>query len=207
MARAKITPNPPPPINYKSLYRWAPDSLLAETSKITSFKDIKAYKDGESSEKLCIFVKEHDKFVKVLPYREGEPVCIDESADPEDPFFFMYSTVFKRLKLRLPLIGFKRVLLTEVNVAPAQLHPTSWTFVKAFSILCNNFGHTPSVDVFLYFFEAKSPGKKLWMSFNGFAGRVLLSLFQQSYKGFKGMFFKIQCSKFDPTLLDGFPLY
>jgi len=45
------------------------------------------------------------------------------------------------------------------------------------------------------------------MSFNGIARRVLLSLFQQSYKGFKGKFFKIRCSKFDPTLLDGFPLY
>ena len=63
------------------------------------------------------------------------------------------------------------------------------------------------MDVFLYFFEAKSPGKKLWMSFNGVAGRVLLSLFQQLYKGFKGKFFKIRCSKFDPTLLDKFPLY
>ena len=90
----------------------------------------------------------------------------------------MYSTTFKRLKLRLPFIGFERALLIEVNVAPAQLHPNSWEFVRAFSFLCNHFGHTPSVDVFLYFFEAKNPGKKLWMSFNGIAGRVLLSLFQ-----------------------------
>ena len=63
------------------------------------------------------------------------------------------------------------------------------------------------MDVFLYFFEAKNLGKKLWMSFNEVAGRVLLSLFQKSYKGFKGKFFKICCSKFDPTLLDGFSLY
>ena len=45
------------------------------------------------------------------------------------------------------------------------------------------------------------------MSFNGVAGRVLLTLFQHSYKSFKGKFFKIRCSKSDPTLLDGFPLY
>jgi len=63
------------------------------------------------------------------------------------------------------------------------------------------------VDVFLYFFEAKSPGKKLWVSFNGVVGRVLFTLFQQSYKGFKGEFFKIRCNKNDLTLLDGFPLY
>ena len=36
---------------------------------------------------------------------------------------------------------------------------------------------TPSVDFFLYFFEAKNPDKRLWLSFNGVAGRVLLTLF------------------------------
>ena len=39
------------------------------------------------------------------------------------------------------------------------------------------------------------------------AGRVLLTLFQQSYKGFKGKFFRVCCTAHDPTLLDGFPLY
>jgi len=79
--------------------------------------------------------------------------------------------------------------------------------VQAFAILYNHFGHTPSVDVFLFFFEVKNLGKRLWMSFNRVAGRVLLTLFQQSYKGFKKKFFKICCSKHDLTLLDGFPLY
>jgi len=63
------------------------------------------------------------------------------------------------------------------------------------------------VEVFLYFFEAKRPGRQLWVSFNGVAGRVLLTLFQQSYKGLKGKFFKIRYNDNDPTLMDGFPLY
>jgi len=145
--------------------------------------------------------------MKVVPYRIGEPVCSYESSDPEGPFCFIYSTVFERLTLHLPYTDFERALLTEVNVVAAQLHPNNWAFVRAFSILCDHFGRTPSMDVFLYFFEAKSPGKKLWVSFNGVVGRVLLILFQKSYKGFKGKFFKIRCSKFDPTLLVGFPLY
>jgi len=74
-------------------------------------------------------------------------------------------------------------------------------------MLCHYFGHLPSVDVFLYFFKAKNPGQKLWVSFNGITGRVLLTLFQQSYKGFKGKFFKIHCNANDPSLLGGFPLY
>jgi len=63
------------------------------------------------------------------------------------------------------------------------------------------------MEVFLYFFEAKRLGRQLWVSFNEVAGRALLSLFQQSYKGFKGKFLKIHCNKRDPTLLDGFLLY
>jgi len=207
MARTKTTPNPPPPINYKALYHWALDSLLAENSQINTFKDINEYKKSEYDEKFHVFGREHDLYVKVLPCKEGEPVCVDDRASPEEPLFFMYAITFKRLKLRLPFTGFERALLTEVNVALAQLHPNSWAFVWAFAVLCNHFGHTPSMDVFLYFFEAKSPGKKLWMSFNGVVGRVLLTLFQQSYKGFKGKFFKICCNKHDRTLLDGFPLY
>jgi len=156
---------------------------MAETSQINTFKDIDAYKEGEADEKFQVFGRELDIYVKVLPCKEGEPVCVDDCASPEEPFLFMYAIVFKRLKLRLPFTGFEHALLTEVNVAPAQLHPNSWVVVWAFAILCNNFGHTPSVDVFLYFFEAKSPGRKLWMSFNGVVGRVLLTLFQQSYKG------------------------
>jgi len=119
MARTKVTSNPHPPVDYKALYRWAPNDLLAETSQITSFKAIDTYKESEFDEKFRIFGRELDIYVKVLPYKEGEPVCVDGRASPEEPFFFMYAIVFKWIKLRLPFTGFKRALLTEVNVDPA----------------------------------------------------------------------------------------
>jgi len=206
MARTKTNLNPPPPVNYQALYRWAPEALLAETSQLNTHEDINTYKQSESQDKFHVFGKELDVYLKVLPCKKGVPMCVDDRADPNEPFFFMYTMVFKRLKLHLPFTGFERALLTEVNVAPAQLHPNSWAFVRAFVILCNYLGHPPSVDVFLYFFEAKNPGKKLWLSFNGVEGRVLLTLFQQSYKGFKRKFLKICSSIHGPTLLDGFPM-
>ena len=63
------------------------------------------------------------------------------------------------------------------------------------------------MDVFLHFFEAKSTRKNLWVSFSGIAGRIILTLFQQSYKGFRGKFFRVCSSEADPTALDDFPLY
>ena len=126
MARTKTTLNPHPPVNYKALYHWAPNELLAETSKYTSNEDVITYKEGEADEKCRVFGREHDAYVSVLPCEKGEPVCADDCVNPTGgPFFFMYSTIFKRVKLCLPLTGFERALLTEVNLAPAQLHPNS----------------------------------------------------------------------------------
>jgi len=63
------------------------------------------------------------------------------------------------------------------------------------------------VDVFLYLFEGKNPGDHLWVNLNGVAGRSILSIFQQSYKDWKGKFVCVCCNDQDPTLLDGFPSY
>jgi len=107
--------------------------------------------------------------------------------------------------MRLPFTSFERELLTEVNVAPAQLHPNNWAFIKAFGILFSYFGCYPPVDVFLHFFEAKSPGKNLRVSFSGITGRIILTLFQQSYKGFRGKFFRVCSSKLIPLPSTDFP--
>jgi len=64
-------------------------------------------------------------------------VCCDESLDLEGPFCFFYAVVFKKVLLCLPLSVFEKELLTELNVAPAHLHPNSWAFVHAFTILCS----------------------------------------------------------------------
>jgi len=207
MARTKTTSNPPPNANYKEMYPWTSTELLAETSTLTSIADWRAHLDSEPEFKGRAFGRERDVYVLVRPCVEGEPVCVDHRANEGEPFFFFYQTVFKRIRQRLPFTSFERELLTKVNVAPAQLYPNSWAFVRAFSILCNHFCHPPSADVFLHFFEAKNPGKNLWVSFSGVTGRVILTLFQQSYKGFKRKFFRVCCIEHDLTLLDGFPLY
>jgi len=181
--------------------------LLAETSILTSIADWRAHLDSEPEFRGRASGRRSDAYISVRPYARGEPMCVDSRANEGEPFFFFYQTIFKRIRQCLPFNSFKRELLTDISVGPAQLHPNSWAFIRAFSILCNYFGHAPFVDVFLYFFKAKNPGKNLWVSFSGVTGRVILTLFQQSYKGFKGKFFKVCCSEHDRIVLDGFPLY
>ena len=79
--------------------------------------------------------------------------------------------------------------------------------MRAFQIIYAHLGLPTSVDVFLFLFEAKNPGDRLWISLNEIAGRSILSIFQQSYKDWKGKFVKVCQNNQDPSLLDGFPLY
>jgi len=145
--------------------------------------------------------------VAIRPCLPGEPFCVDDAGNNGHPFCFIYTTAFKKVKLRFPFTRFERELLTELHIAPAQLHPNGWAFVRAYQIICAHLGHPASVDVFLFLFEAKNPGDCLWVSLNGIAGRFILSIFQQSYKDWKGKFVHVCCNDRDPTLLDGFPLY
>jgi len=89
---------------------------------------------------------------------------------PPHKFTYMYITLFKKLRLRLPFNTFEKELLTLLNESHCQLHPNNWAFICAFQVLCTHFGITPSANMFLYFFELKAPHKQLWASLNGVGG-------------------------------------
>jgi len=131
-------------MDYSFAYPWAKKELLTETSYYTTRLCIGELRDGG-----CVLSKKHEGFVKTIECKEGEPICCDESSDPDGPFCSFYATFFKKVLLRLPLSIFEKELLTNLNVAPAQLHPNSWTFIRAFVILCSQLEISPTVEVFL----------------------------------------------------------
>ena len=141
-------------MDYWTMYPWAPENLLEETSIYTTSEQIMLYMKSERPKK-CILGRENSKGLKLVPCKEDKPICCDESLDPDGPFCYFYTTIFKKVLLRLPLYNFEKELFTKTNVAPAQSHPNSWAFVWGFSILCTHFGLLPFVEAFLYFFEAK----------------------------------------------------
>ena len=102
MARTKMTANPPPPrVNHRALYPWAPDELLDEHSSLVSTK---AWRDrvGEpNTYDHCAFAKRHDDDIAALPCTLGEPLCGDERANNGVSFFYFYQVVFKRGALAL----------------------------------------------------------------------------------------------------------
>ena len=108
MARTKTTSNPPPNVDYKALYPWASADLLAETSRLTSIEDVRKHQEEETDPKGRVFGRESDAYVSVRPCAKGETVCVDDRANAGEPFFFLYVTIIKRIKLYLPLTRFER---------------------------------------------------------------------------------------------------
>ena len=85
------------------MYHWALENLLEETSIYTSHEQIVTYMKSERPKK-CIFGREHDKALKFFPCREDEPVCCEESSNPDGPFCYFYATVFKKSSLSLTFV-------------------------------------------------------------------------------------------------------
>jgi len=188
--------------SYDTQYPWASLALKRETSGFCSERRIRFFRDKQA---LC---KGDENDVNVGLCELDEPVCRDGRLPPLQTFTFIYATLFERLGLRFPFNEFEKGLLTLLNVAPAQLHPNSWAFIRAFQILCGSLEIRPTPAMFLYFFELKSSSsRQLWASLNGASGRGLFTLSQSSLNGFKGIFVKVMAPTHNPTLLEGFPLY
>lgn len=140
------------------------------------------------------------------PCYPKEPICKD-GRNENTPFYYSYTIVFSELGVRLPLDPFEKELLSTINIAPAQLHPNSWAFVRAFHILCTHLGIVPSTNMFFYFFESKTSGCSSWTFISTFNNRVLVTEYQSSYKHFKRKLLKICSSPNRPNILEGFHLY
>ncbi|RDX83019.1 hypothetical protein CR513_36118, partial [Mucuna pruriens] len=96
-----------------------------------------------------------------------------------------------KLGIKLPFTHFERAVLHALNVAPTQLHPNSWAFVRAFELLCEDLGKAPTLGVFFWFFSPRKTDRVGWTSLSNKAKRKLLRSFLECYKTFKDRFFRV----------------
>ncbi|RDY10135.1 hypothetical protein CR513_05389, partial [Mucuna pruriens] len=138
--------------------------------------------------------------VLVSPCRHGESVSTIPTAGGK-PYFYLYDTLHSKLGVKLPFTHFERAILQALNVAPTQLYPNSWAFVRAFELLCEDLGKAPSLGVFFWFFSLQKTDKVGWTSLSNRPKRKLFKPFLESYKSFKTWFFKVIPSDSRPNLL------
>ena len=74
-------------------------------------------------------------------------------------YFYFYSGVIEDFKIRIPFTDFESDLLKTLYVAPSQLHPNGYGFTKAFELVCETMDITPTLGLFLSFFDLKGAEK------------------------------------------------
>jgi len=106
-------------------------------------------------------------------------------------FTYVYEFLFKEYQINFSLSDFEAGMLTIMNIAPSQLHPNSWAFLKCFEILCGHLGFEPLVSVFMYFYQVKFGKFVGWVSLSAAYDGSLFTLYNSSCKHFKIKFFKL----------------
>jgi hypothetical protein len=94
---------------------------------------------------------------------EGEFVTSVNIQEPS--FFYMYTSLITQFNLFFPFTEFESLMLRTLNVAPIQLHPNSWAFIKAFELACLGLEiDHPSIAVFFSFYQIKNLAPKFSVS-------------------------------------------
>jgi hypothetical protein len=122
---------------------------------------------------------------------EDEYVTFVHTTEPV--FFYMYTNFIRNFHLYFPFIDFQTSMLRALNIAPTQLSPNSWSFIKAFELVC--FGLDilePSVAVFFSFYHLKSLSPNSIVSLSAQPNRDLFSLYSSNYKNYKDTFVHVR---------------
>ncbi|MED6203646.1 hypothetical protein PIB30_001344 [Stylosanthes scabra] len=188
MARGDISVMP---ANVPEDMDWVEDVVLLSKSVV----DEELLASFREAHAVCSTVEEESKYELVAPTSK-ERVCYYNLGHPEERhFIYMYECLFSKLAVRVPFTQFEQDVLFECRVAPTQLHPNSWGFMKAFQSVCWYLQLDLSLRAFLYFFHLTRPfsqKKSRWASFRAREGRRIFSLYEESFYDFKNYYFKVR---------------
>jgi hypothetical protein len=189
-----------------------PDSVAEEVRQSSIYDDynniFKLYE--------CLTKPSRKGFFDIFPCEKGEFVYHSPSNPRTEYYTYVYECFFEKLEVRLPFIYFQCEILRILNVAPTQLHPGAWSFIRSFEVICHGVGFSPSAYVFFSFFLAKKSTNNSWVCMSNFSGRRLVIPYYASWKGihaFKEKFFRVRPGPNYPRLFHDesgdplFPLY
>ncbi|GAU32709.1 hypothetical protein TSUD_101300 [Trifolium subterraneum] len=137
--------------------------------------------------------------VVIDPIALGEFVTTVNEQEPH--YFYMYTHVLQTLHLWLPFNSFECQILRVMNVAPYQLHPNSWAFLKAFQVACEGPGLVPTVGVFFCFFHVKNVSPHSLISISSQPNKGRFSLYASNIKSYRDTFVRFRCGEGFPELM------
>jgi len=133
------------------------------------------------------------------------------SSFPVD-FFLMYARVMKDSCIVIPFDDLCSDVLRFLNIAPTQLHPNGWAYLRAFQFVCSALAITPTIPLFFTHYSTRPSNKVGWLSLISQSRNCLFKPYSSSYKHFKDTFVKIAFGEVGREyIFDGevprFPLY
>ncbi|KAK7268865.1 hypothetical protein RIF29_21574 [Crotalaria pallida] len=128
---------------------------------------------------------------EVLPCSENDRTC----SQTDNNSFFFYTDLIHNLGVTLPFTDLEMRVLNELGLAPSQLHPNTWSFLRAFQKYCRARNLVCTVRLFLWTYNPFVNNKdgvtgRLWVSAKARAHCGLFGMFSESWKHFKPKFFK-----------------
>jgi hypothetical protein len=118
-----------------------------------------------------LFSSGREEDVIIEPCRKGEKVCILLPDGVPSHIFYTYSHVLEDLNVKIPFTDFECEILKFLNVAPTQIHPNSWAFIRGFEILAKGKGFEPTVGEFCSFYRTKGVDEGTWVSITVHPGK------------------------------------
>ncbi|GAU33359.1 hypothetical protein TSUD_364840 [Trifolium subterraneum] len=137
--------------------------------------------------------------VVIDPVALGEFVTTINEQEPH--YFYMYTHLLQTLHLWLPFNFFECQVLRVMNVAPCQLHPNSWAFLKAFQVACEGLDLVPTAGVFFSFFHVKNVSPHSLISINSQPNKGRFSLYASNFKNYRDTFLCFRCGEGFPELM------
>jgi len=190
---------------------WANPEVLSTLSRIRH-----AVEEAELNQAL-VLVKPSpegvpDRSYNIAKVGVDERIC-SKAREGSTSFIMMYEALFTRIGVYLPFTDFEIGVLNLLEVAPSQLHPNAWGFMKAFQKFCwvQDWPYSPLL--FLSMWKPYCAKKNYWVSLRQVKEGSYFSAFEESFKDFKEEYFKIYpASGTHPFWLDQnnqplFPLY
>lgn len=183
------------------------EEVRVEYSLYTNVPDVNLFRS-----KFNISSTGHEEDVVVLlSCDEDERVCDQETSGEQDESYLMYMAVLEEFGVKIPFTSLEMDVLKFLNVAPSQIRPNSWAFIRGFEILCKALSLEPSVGVFFHFYGTKDVNKGTWISIGAHAGKRLFPPYASNFKKeWRDSFARIQgapeCSTAS-ILVDGKPKF
>ncbi|MED6201998.1 hypothetical protein PIB30_100937 [Stylosanthes scabra] len=166
---------------------WVDDAVLGAKSVV----------DEEFIKYFCQHHRYRVGSVEGKKYRVIAPGPEDRACyvDPEgESCIFLYEPIFTKVGIRVSFSEFEIGVLNECEIAPSQIHPNSWGFIRAYEIVCHEFGFPTSLGVFFYLFKLTKPfskDKQQWLSLRAHQGRKVFEMNEESVRDFKNLYLKI----------------